>query len=109
MTSQTWGLHIRGYSDPSPAQVSLFARRHPGAVALHNLDLDHAAREKSHRAGKIDRMESLCKQHHGLGCWMWNSHYGCSRVESSAWDTMTVWKFKEIIEQPCGTLGAPNV
>ena len=51
MNKQTWGLTIPGYSTPSIAQSKLFAKRYPGELAMHKLDLYQQERE--------DRLKAL--------------------------------------------------
>lgn len=46
MTNPTWGLHIPGYSSPSPAQERLFKQRYPNVVAWHHMDVERREREQ---------------------------------------------------------------
>ena len=55
MTRQTWGLHIPGYSSPSPAQERLFAKMYPNEVAWHRMEMEQREREERQRADEVRR------------------------------------------------------
>ena len=49
----TWGLHIPGYSSPSPAQKRLFKQRHPEVVAWHEMEKAQREREQEAEAQRV--------------------------------------------------------